>query len=99
MKVPDSSETSCSKRNRSSRFFCANRRRRRLVQKNLEERLRFEQLVSELSGTFINLPPEKVEGQIHRALGQVINFLKFDIGALSLFADQGTEARVAYVCK
>ena len=35
------------------------RRRRRMAQQKLEERLRFEQLVSELSGTFVNLAPEK----------------------------------------
>ena len=73
------------------------RRRRRLAQQGLEERLRFEQLVSELSGTFINLPADKVEAQIIEALGQVASFLRFDIAALSVFTGRGTEGRVAYI--
>jgi PAS domain S-box-containing protein len=73
------------------------RRRRRLAQQRLEERLRFEQLVSELSGTFINLAPEKVEARIIEALGQVASLLRFDIGALSVFTGRGTEGRVAYI--
>jgi two-component system sensor kinase FixL len=73
------------------------RRRRRLAQQSLEERLRFEQLVSELSGTFINLPPDKVETQIIEALGQVGSFLGFDIAALSVFTGRGTEGRVAHI--
>ena len=73
------------------------RRRRRRAQQRLEERLRFEQLVSELSGTFINLAPEKVEAQIIEALGQVASLLRFDIAALSVFTGRGTEGRVAYI--
>jgi PAS domain-containing protein len=73
------------------------RRRRRLAQQSLEERLRFEQLVSELSGTFINLPPDKIETRIIEALGQVGSFLGFDIAALSVFSGRGTEGRVAHI--
>ena len=73
------------------------RRRRRLAQEKLEERLRFEKLLSELSGTFINLPTHKVEPQIHQALGQVANLLRFDIAALSVFTGRGAEGRVAYI--
>ena len=73
------------------------RRRRRMAQKKLEERLRFEHLVSELSGTFINLAPETVEAWIIEALGQVASLLRFDIAALSVFTGRGTEGRVAYI--
>jgi PAS domain S-box-containing protein len=73
------------------------RRRRRRVQRRLEERVRFEQLVSELTSTFINLPPERVEAQIIDALGQVASFLRFDIAALSVFTGRGAEGRVAYI--
>jgi two-component system, LuxR family, sensor kinase FixL len=73
------------------------RRRRRLAQQTLEERVRFEQLVSELSNTFINLPPERVEARIIEALGQVASLLRFDIAALSVFTGRGTEGRVAYI--
>ena len=73
------------------------RRRRRLAQQRLEERLRFEQLVSELSGTFINLPAEKVEAQIIEALGQVANLLRFDIATVFLFTGSGSEGRVSFI--
>ena len=72
-------------------------RRRRLVQQKLEERLRFEQLVSELSNTFINLPSEDVEDEIVSALGQVARLLRFDIAALSIFTGRDGQGRVAYI--
>jgi two-component system, LuxR family, sensor kinase FixL len=75
------------------------RRRRRMAQLKLEERLRFEQLVSELSGTFVNLAPEKIETQIIEALGQVASLLRFDIATLSVFTGRGTEGRLAYIWK
>ena len=73
------------------------RRRRRLAQGRLEEQLRFGKLVSDLSSTFINLAPEKVETQIVEALGQVASLLRFDVAALSVFTGRGTEGRVAYL--
>jgi two-component system sensor kinase FixL len=73
------------------------RRRRRLAQQCFEELLRFEQLVAELSSTFINLPPDKVEAQIIEALGRVGSLLRFDVAALSVFTGRGTEGRVAYI--
>ena len=74
------------------------RRRRRLAQETLEERLRFERLVSEVSGTFINLSAQKVESQIHEVLRKTIDCLKFDMATLALFSEWGTEAQVVYVC-
>ncbi len=73
------------------------RRRRRLAQQNLEERLGFEKLLSELSGTFINLPSDRVEARIVEALGQVATLLKFDIADLTLFSGRGTDARIAFI--
>jgi len=73
------------------------KRSRKLAQQALEERLRFEQLVRELSNTFINLPAEKVEDQLIEALQRVANLLKFDIAALSVFTGPGHRGRVAYL--
>ena len=75
------------------------RRRRRLAQQRLEEEFRLEQLVSELSGTFVNLPADKVEGQIIEALGRVASLLRFDIAALSVFTGPGLTCRVAHIWK
>jgi PAS domain S-box-containing protein len=75
------------------------RRRRRRAQQTIEEQLRLEQLVSELSGIFINLPAHRVEGQIIEALGRVARLLEFDIAALSLFTGPGPTGRVAHLWK
>jgi PAS domain S-box-containing protein len=75
------------------------RRRRHVAQTSLEQRLRLERLVSELSGTFINLPADKVDGQIIEALGRVAGLLQFDIVALSLFTGPAGAGRVAHLWK
>ncbi|HEV3444655.1 MAG TPA: hypothetical protein VG099_08440, partial [Gemmataceae bacterium] len=41
----------------------------------LNERLRFESLLSRLSAIFINLPAEEVDSQIERGLQQIVEFL------------------------
>src|SRR3954466_15310138 len=41
----------------------------------LEERLRFERLLTDLSATFVHVAPESVDAQIERALGQLVGFL------------------------
>src|SRR5499427_1586876 len=73
------------------------RRRRRMAQERLDERLRFERLLSELSNVFINLPTDRVETEIRHALGRVAQALAFDIATLSVFTGRGTEGRVAYI--
>jgi GAF domain-containing protein len=44
----------------------------------LEERLRFEDLVSDLSASFVNVPPDRVEDEIARALNEICRFFKAD---------------------
>ena len=73
------------------------RRRRRVAQEKLDERLRLERLLSELSNVFINVPADRIETEIQDALGRVAQALTFDIAALSLFTGRGTEGRVAHV--
>jgi len=70
--------------------------RRRVAQKRLEERLRFEELVSELSARFVHLPPQQIESQIVDSLREVSQFLGFDFGALSVFTGHA-EGRVAFI--
>src|ERR1700704_2997868 len=55
----------------------------------LNERLRFESMLSRLSTTFINLPPEKVDGQIERGLQQVVEFLGIERSSLGQFSEDG----------
>ncbi len=47
----------------------------------LDERIRFETLLADLSAAFVNLPPAEVDEQINEALRQVVEFLSVDWGA------------------
>jgi two-component system, NarL family, sensor kinase len=49
----------------------------------VQERLRFETLLAELSATFVNLPAGKVDSQIESALRGLVAFLGIDRGALA----------------
>jgi PAS domain S-box-containing protein len=86
------------------------RARKRMVEKSLLERLTFEELLSDLSTTFINLPEEQVDVHIEEGLGRIAVFLKIDRVTLfelspnrtdmtSIFswASPGTEPALAFV--
>jgi signal transduction histidine kinase len=49
----------------------------------VHERLRFETLLAELSGTFVNLAPSQVDAQIHAALRRIVQFLGVDRGGIA----------------
>ena len=42
----------------------------------VQERLRFEELLAELSATFVNLPASQVDSQIESALRRLVEFLR-----------------------
>jgi PAS domain S-box-containing protein len=65
-----------------------NRRQRRRAQRALDERLRFETLVAELSATFITLPARDVAGQIERALERIVEDLHLDRAILAELDDR-----------
>ncbi len=52
------------------------------ISEALEERLRFERLLSEVSARFVNAAPEKIDWEIERALKLLLNFFKADRCAL-----------------
>jgi PAS domain S-box-containing protein len=70
--------------------------RRRLAKLALRERLHFEQLVSELSGAFINLPIEKMDAKINEGLGRVAKRLGFDVARLAVFKGRLAEEHAAF---
>lgn len=49
----------------------------------VQERLRFETLLAELSATFVNLPANQVDSQIEAALRRFVEFLGPDRGSLA----------------
>ena len=69
--------------------------RRRLVAE-LEERLRFETLLSDLSARFINLPADDVDNEIEAVLGRIVEFLGLDRSTIFQFAEDGTAMLVSH---
>ena len=51
----------------------------------VDERVRFESLLADLSATFVNLASEQVDSQIESALGRLVQFLGVDRGGLGEF--------------
>src|SRR5262249_46836948 len=49
----------------------------------VQERLRFETLLAELSATFVNLPADQVDSQIESALQRLVVFLGIERGGLA----------------
>src|SRR5262249_1432605 len=62
----------------------------------LDERLRFETLLSRLSATFIHLPPEDVDAQIERALQQIAAFLGVERSSLFQFSEDSRQLWVTH---
>jgi len=72
------------------------RRRRRVIQKALAARLRFERLLADLTATFARLRPSEVEPQIDAALAKVIEVLHVDRAGLAEFAPDGRSIRLSH---
>lgn len=62
---------------------------RKQVEQVLSSRLQFETLLSDLSATFISVPPEGVDHEIERWLQRLVEFLAVDRGTFFEFADDG----------
>ena len=69
--------------------------RRRLVAE-LEERLRFETLLSDLSARFINLAADDVDNEIEAVLGRIVEFLGLDRSTIFQFSEDGTAMLVSH---
>ena len=70
----------------------ASRRRAKLL---LEERLRFETLLSELSAGLIHVAAADLDPAIERGLGQIVTFLRVDRGNLDASGDGGPGVRIS----
>jgi PAS domain S-box-containing protein len=58
------------------------------VAEELNERLRFETLLVELSGRFVNVDSEKVDSEINEAMQKICEHLCFDLAALWQWAPE-----------
>ncbi len=66
------------------------------IQAELEDRLRFETLLAELSARFVNLPPERVDQEIEDALRCLIEALHADRSALGRLTEDGRDFVVTH---
>jgi formate hydrogenlyase transcriptional activator len=66
------------------------------TRQQLEDRLRFEGLISDLSAGFVNIAPEKVEGEINKWLQRITEFFDADRCTLGLFSEDGNQLTRAF---
>ena len=66
------------------------------IQTELEDRLRFETLLAELSARFVNLPPEQVDREIENALSRLADALHADRTALGRLTEDGQDLVVTH---
>ncbi len=62
----------------------------------LDERLRFERLLSDISARFVNVSPEQVDGEIENALRMVLEFFQVDRCALLQILPDKTFWRITH---
>jgi PAS domain S-box-containing protein len=72
------------------------RARRRQLEQSLVERLSFEELLSNLSTTFVNLPEEQVEQSMETSLGRIAKFFRIERVTLQELSRGGTEFTRAF---
>ncbi len=60
----------------------------KLTDKALQERLRFESLISDLSARFVNLPAAQIDGEIEGAQRHICEFLDLDRSALFQLSEE-----------
>ncbi|NIM96817.1 MAG: PAS domain-containing protein [Proteobacteria bacterium] len=70
---------------------------RKMAEKALDERLRFEKLISNLSASFIRATASEVDGRIKDALRQLGEFLGVDRGVLAQFNEERSELRATHL--
>jgi signal transduction histidine kinase/DNA-binding response OmpR family regulator len=69
---------------------------RKQIRLQIEERLRFEGLISNLSAGFVNLPPGKVESQFNRGLPSITEFFDVSQCTVDLFSGDGAQLGRAF---
>lgn len=69
---------------------------RRRVEVSLDERLRFESVLSELSASLIDVSMSDLDGAIERGLQRVGTFLKVDRANLHEYGDEGAIVRISW---
>jgi formate hydrogenlyase transcriptional activator len=66
------------------------------TRQQLEDRLQFEGLISDLSARFVSISSEEVESEINKWLQRITEFFKADRCTLGLFSEDGVQLRRAF---
>src|SRR5512137_1029983 len=74
----------------------ANALERKQIRLQIEERLRFERLISDLSARFVNLASYEVDSEINRGLRSITEFFDADRCTIGLFSEDGSRLTGAY---
>ena len=69
---------------------------REQAERAVKDRLRFEQMLSELSARFVNIAPEKVDAEIERGLQQLLGFFEVDRCGLLRPSEDGTTFQITH---
>jgi transcriptional regulator with GAF, ATPase, and Fis domain len=69
---------------------------RKQVEQSLENRLQFEQLLSELSARFVNIPPDRVDSEIDHGLREILEFFKVDRAGLLWSLPDGSGHQITH---
>lgn len=73
--------------------------KRKTKEFELDERLRFEVLLSQLSSMFVSLTTDQIDSRIYDGLKNIVEFLGFDRSSISEFSpDQNTLVRTHTYC-
>ena len=70
---------------------------RKRAEEALEDRLRFEQLLSGISARFVNLPPDRVDFEIENGLGKILELFQVDRCALIRISPGKTSWQITHV--
>ncbi|MEJ2725841.1 MAG: hypothetical protein P8175_14615, partial [Deltaproteobacteria bacterium] len=66
------------------------------IRQRLEDRLRFEGLISDISAGFVKISPREVETEINKCLRRITEFFDADRCSLGLFSEDGTQLVLAF---
>jgi PAS domain S-box-containing protein len=66
------------------------------TRQQLKDRLRFEELISDLSAGFVSISSDEIENQINKCLQQITEFFAADRCTLGLFSEDGTQLKRAF---
>src|SRR5262249_58478245 len=68
----------------------------RSLQERLDERLRFEALLADLSAAFVGLPAEEVDAYVERAQRRLVEFLGVDRSSFAEYVEGRRHFRVTH---